>query len=324
MSTATMKAVRVHEFGGPEVLVHEEVPRPEPGPGEVLIRVHAAGLNPPDWYRRMGYANIPEAIRPPRPSLPFIPGSDVSGTVAAVGPEVTDLREGDAVFGLVRFPSLDNGGKGYAEYATAPEDHLARKPAGIDHVQAAAVPMAGLTAYQFLFDHIGLDEDRTVLVNGAAGGVGHFLVQLAKTRRARVVGVASGRHEQFLRELGVDQFIDYTAVAVEESARDVDYLIDTVGGPHGYRFLPVLKRGGTIMPVFYGDYHREHAAELGITFLSGQVRSDGRQMAELGRLIDAGHLRVGIDSVFPLADAQKAHERAERGHIQGKLVLRVL
>lgn len=317
-----MMAVRVHAFGGPESLVYEEVPRPSPGPDEVLIRVHAAGMNPPDWYARTGFANIPETMRPDL-RLPFTPGSDVSGVVAAVGPGVTPWSVGDAVFGLVRFPELNNGGRGYAEYTTAPASHLALKPAGIDHVEAAGVPMAGLTAYQFLFDHVRLEPGRTVLVNGAAGGVGHFLVQLARTREARVIGVASGRHGNFLRDLGVDRFIDYTTTAVEDAVREVDHVFDTVGGPYGHRFLPLVRRGGTISPVFYGEYHRERAAELGITFPSGQVHSDGAQMAELARLIDAGRLRVGIDSVFPLAEAAQAHSRAERGHVQGKIVLRV-
>jgi NADPH:quinone reductase-like Zn-dependent oxidoreductase len=318
----TMQAVRIHAFGEPEVLTYEEVPRPEPGPGEVLVRVHAAGLNPPDWYARRGFANLPEAIRP-RVGLPFTPGSDVSGVVVATGPEVSGLTEGDAVYGLVRFPELNNGGRAYAEYATSPAAHLAHKPATLDHVEAAAVPMAGLTAYQLLFDHVGLEEGKTVLVNGAAGGVGHFLVQLAKTKGAHVIGVASGRHEVFLRGLGVDQFIDYTTSAVEELVRDVDHLFDTVGGPEGHRLLPIVRTGGTLTPVFYGEYHRELAAERGITFRSGQVHSDGGQMAVLARLFEAGRLRVGIDGVFPLADAHKAHERAEQGHIQGKLVLRV-
>jgi NADPH:quinone reductase-like Zn-dependent oxidoreductase len=323
MPSATMKAVRIHRVGGPEVLTYEEVPRPEPGPGEVLIRVHAAGINPPDWYTRDGFSTIPEAVRPDL-RLPFTPGSDVSGVVTAVGPEVSDWRPGDAVFGLVRFPELNNGGKGYAEYTTSPASHLARKPASVDHVQAAAVPMAGLTAYQYLFEHIRLGPDKTVLVNGAAGGVGHFLVQLAKTRHARVIAVASGRHEAFLRALGVDEFIDYTTATVEDLARDVDHVIDTVGGPRGFRFLPVVKPNGTISPVFFGEYHREQAAERGITFPSGQVRSDGAQMGELARLIDDGRIRVGVDSTFALSDAPKAHERAEQGHIQGKIVLRVV
>ncbi|MFG1703105.1 NADP-dependent oxidoreductase [Nonomuraea sp. M3C6] len=318
----TMNAVRIHEFGGPEVLTYEKVPRPEPGPGEVLIRVHAAGLNPPDWYARIGFANIPEQMRPTLP-LPSTPGSDASGVVVALGPEVTDWQEGDEVFGLIRFPSLGNGGKAYAEYTTSPAEHLARKPASIDHVHAAGVPMAGLTAYQYLFDHIGLEPGSRVLVNGAAGGVGHFAAQLAKDAGAYVIGVASGRHGAFLGDLGVDEFIDYTAVAAEDVVRDIDCLIDTVGGPRGYRFLPVLKDGGTLSPVFYGEYHLEEAAKRGIVRRSGQVHSDGKQMAELARLLEAGRLRVGIDSVFSLPEAPKAHERAEQGHIQGKIVLRV-
>jgi NADPH:quinone reductase-like Zn-dependent oxidoreductase len=315
-----MKAVRVHEFGGPEVLTYEEVPRPSPAGGEVLVRVRAAGVNPPDWYRRVGYTNIPEHMRPAPPALPLTLGSDISGTVTEVGAGVTEFREGDEVYGLVRFPPPGLPA-GYAEYATSPAAHLAHKPTTIDHVQAAAVPMAGLTAYQFLFDHIRLAEGKKVLVNGAAGGVGHFLVQLAKTKHATVVAVASGRHAEFLRELGADEFVDYTTMAV--TTRDADYVLDTVGGPEGHQLLPALKRGGVLMPVFFGDYHRDEAARLGITFLSGQVHSDGQQMAELARLIDAGQVRVGIDSVFPLADAGKAHERAAQGHIQGKIVLDV-
>ena len=323
MPAETMMAVRVHAFGAPEALVYEEVPRPDPEPGEVLIRVHAAGVNPADLYARGGFANIPEAMRP-QLNLPFAPGSDVSGVVTAVAPGVTSWAEGDAVFGLVRFPQLNNGGRAYAEYATAPASDLARKPDGIDHVEAAGVPMAALTAYQIIFDHVGLEPGRTVLVNGAAGGVGHFFVQLARTRQARVIGVASGRHANFLRDLGVDQFIDYETTAVEDAVRDVDHVFDTVGGPHAHRFLSVVRRGGSISPVFVGEYHRERAAELGISFKSGQVRSNGAQMAELARLIDAGQVRVGIDSVYPLADAAKAHERGERGHIQGKIVLQVI
>ena len=155
----------------------------------------------------------------------------------------------------------------------------------------------------------------------ALWSLGH--VQLAKTRGARVIGVASGRHEMFLRGLGVDEFIDHTTTAIEEAARDVDHVFDTVGGPHGHRLLGVLKRGGTLSPVFVGECHRERAAARGITFPSGQVHSDGAQIAELAQLLDVGRVRVGVDSIFPLADAQKAHERAEQGHIQGKIVLRV-
>jgi NADPH:quinone reductase-like Zn-dependent oxidoreductase len=317
--------VRVHGFGGPEVLRIEEVPRPAPGPGEVLVRVHAAGFNPLDRYRREGYARFPAELRPPRPPLPFIPGVEASGTVAAVGPGVSGLRVGDEVFGLVRFPSVDDHtGDAYAEYTTAPQEHLARKPAALDHVHAAAVPLAGLTAYQFLFDHVRIGWDRTVLVNGAAGGVGHFLVQLARTRRARVIAVASTRHEEFLRELGADEFVDYTSTAVEDTVRGAHHVFDCVGGPDAHRLLAVLGFGGSLMPVFRGDYRPERAFELGISLHRNQVHSDGAQLAELARQADAGLLRAGVDSVFPLADAAEAHERAEQGHVQGKIVLRVV
>ena len=324
MPPTTMTAIRIHAFGEPEVLVPERVPVPEPGPGDVLIRVHAAGLNPPDWYARRAFDNIPKELRPVLP-LPYLPGSDASGVVVAAGADVTEWRPGDEVFGLIRFPtSLGTGGKTYAEYATAPAGELARKPASIDHVSAAAVPMAGLTAYQWLFDHIRLQKGRTVLVNGAAGGVGHFAVQLAKTHDATVIGVASGRHRAFLAGLGVNRFVDYTTESVSELVRDVDHVVDTVGGPTGFQFLSVVKPGGTISPVFWGEYHRDEAAGRGITFPSGQVHSDGAQMAELAALLDSGQVRAGIDSVFPLTEAAAAHRRAEQGHLQGKLVLRVV
>ncbi|MEU9093249.1 NADP-dependent oxidoreductase [Streptomyces sp. NPDC048428] len=321
MGTATMWAARVHAFGGPEQMVYEEVPRPEAGPGEVLVRVHAAGVNPPDWYARRGFENIPEAMRPVR-SLPFTPGSDISGVVAEVGSGVTEWQAGDEVFGLVNFPGRHAG---YAEYATSPAAHLARRPGTLGHVEAAAVPMAALTAYQFLVEHLRLGPGGTVLVNGAAGGVGHFAVQLARTRGAgRVIGVASGRHEAFVKDLGADRFVDYTQTAAEDVLHEeVDVLVDTVGGPNGHRFLPVLRRGGRIAPVFLGEYHPERAAALGISVGGWQVHSSGEQLGVLGGLLDAGRLRVAIDSVFPLSEAAQAHARAEQGHIQGKLVLQV-
>jgi NADPH:quinone reductase-like Zn-dependent oxidoreductase len=313
----------VHAFGGPEVLRYDEVPRPVPGPGEVLVRVHAAGFNPPDAYARAGFANIPAALRPVLP-LPFTPGSDISGVIAELGPDVTGWAVGEAVLGLVRFPSPPgHGARGYAQYATAPVAHLARKPAGLDHVHAAGLPMAGLTAHQFLFEHIGLAPGSTVLVNGAAGGVGHFAVQLAKGAGAHVVGVASGRHEAFLRALGVDGFVDYTTTAVPDAVRGADHVLDTVGGPHGHRLLGAVRDGGTVSPVFFGEYHRGRAGERGITFPSGQVYSDGPRLAGLAALAAAGSLRVAVDSVFPLDRAADAHERAARGHVQGKIVLRV-
>ncbi|MCX5199244.1 NADP-dependent oxidoreductase [Streptomyces sp. NBC_00249] len=323
-TTETMRAVRVHAFGGPEQLLYEEVPRPAAGAGEVLVRVHAAGVNPPDRYARQGFTNIPEAMRPAWP-LPFTPGTDISGVVAALGAGVTGWRVGDEVFGLVDFP----GGRAsaYAEYVVSPAAHLARKPAALGHVEAAAVPMAGLTAYQFVFEHLRLGDAQgaTVLVNGAGGGVGHFAVQLARAAgAAQVVAVASGRHERFLEDLGADRFVDYTRTAVEDAVREeVDVLIDAVGGPDAHRLLPALRRGGHLAPVFLGDYAPHRAAALGITVAGWQVRSNGAHLTELARLADTGRLRVGIDTVFPLHEASDAHLHAERGHLQGKIVLQV-
>jgi NADPH:quinone reductase-like Zn-dependent oxidoreductase len=335
MSKNTMKAIRLHEFGGPEVLRYEEAPLPEPKPGEVLVRVHAVGINPPDWYLREGYKDLPPEWQP-AVSFPFILGSDISGVVEAVATDVQGFSIGDEVFGMVRFPSMGDSAA-YAEYVAAPASDLALKPAGINHVQAAGAPMAGLTGWQYLIE-LGHDEanpfqpethrpvllsGKTVLVNGAAGGVGHLAVQLAKWQGAHVIAVASGKHESFLRELGANEFIDYTKNPPEDIAHDVDLVLDTLGGPTTGRFLRTLKRGGALFPVFIGFSDADEAAKLGITVSMTQVRSSGSQLAEFGRLLDAGTVRVAIDSTFPLADAGKAHERAAGGHIQGKIVLTV-
>lgn len=331
----TMKAIRFHAFGGPGVLQHDDVPVPELKSGEVLVRVHAVGINPPDWYVREGMPNVPPEMRPPL-DLPIIPGTDVSGVVAAVATGVDGLSVGDEVFGLLRFPSLD--GKAYAEYVAAPAADLAPKPGRVDHVHAAGAPMSGLTAWQYLIelghDHpspfqtaqhrpVPLHAGTTMLINGAAGGVGHFALQLAKSKGARVIAVASGRHEPFLRDLGADEFIDYTRRPPEDVAHDVDLVLDTVGGPDSSRLLRTLKRGGAVFPVFVAEYEPEEVAKRGVTTSGTQVRSNGRQLAELGRMLDSGAVRVAIDSTFPLPDARKAHERAARGHLQGKIVLTV-
>lgn len=336
MSKDTMKAVRLHEFGGPEVLRYEDAPMPLLKPGEVLVRVHAAGINPPDWYLREGYRTLPPDWQPAIP-LPAIPGSDVSGVVEAVAEDVHDFSVGEAVFGTVRFPSFGESAA-YAEYVAAPASDLARKPSGINHVQAAGASMALLTAWQFLVA-LGHDQSnplqphphrlvpldgRTVLVNGAAGGVGHFAVQVAKLKGARVIAVASGGHEAFLRDLGADEFIDYTKAAPEDSTHAVDLVLDTLGGPTTGRFLKVLRPGGALFPVFpLGFTGAEEAAKQGLTVSATQVRSNGAQLAELASLLDAGTIRVAVDSGYPLADAREAHERAARGHVRGKMVLMV-
>lgn len=338
MPTKTMKAIQQHEFGGPEVLLYEDSPIPEIKPGEVLVRVHAVGLNPPDWYLRDGYKMLPPEWQP-KVDFPVILGTDISGVVAAVAEGVTAFSIGDEVYSMVRFPSgLAGGSRAYAEYVSVPATELALKPAGIDHVHAAAAPMSLLTAWQFMID-LGHNEPnplqpyrhepvplegRTVLVNGAAGGVGQFALQLAKWKGARVIAVAAGRHEAFVRDLGADEFIDYTKSKVEEHVHDLDLVIDAVGGPTTGRFLPTLKRGGALFPIFpLGFSGAEEAEKLGVTVSSVQVRSSGAQLAQLADLLAAGLVRVSVDSTFALADARSAHERAARGGVQGKIVLTV-
>jgi NADPH:quinone reductase-like Zn-dependent oxidoreductase len=312
---------------------------PRVAPGEVLIKVHAVGVNPPDWYLREGYKMLPPEWQP-QVSFPLIPGTDVSGVIAAVADDVTHFRVGDDVYAMVRFPSgLAGDSRAYAEYVSAPASEVAAKPAGIDHAHAAAAPMSLLTAWQFLVE-LGHDvqnplqpnqhqpvplKDKTVVVNGAAGGVGHFALQIAKRQGARVIAVASGEHAQLLRDLGTDQFIDYTKTAAEDIVRDVDLVVDAVGGPKAGRFLRTLKRGGALFPIFpLGFSGADEAAKLGVTVSSTQVRSSGQQLAQLAPLLDAGTIRAVIDSSYPLADARRAHERAAGGHIRGKIVLTVV
>ncbi|MEH0873942.1 NADP-dependent oxidoreductase [Pectobacterium cacticida] len=338
MSRNTMKAVRQHTFGGPEVLNYEDAPMPSLSPGEVLVRVHAVGVNPPDWYLREGYKMLPPEWRP-QISFPVILGTDVSGVIVAVADDVTDFSVGDEVYSMIRFPEWAAGrSQAYAEYVSVPVSDIALKPAGIDHIHAAAAPMSLLTAWQFLVD-VGHDvpnplqpyphvpvplAGKTVLVNGAAGGVGHFVVQIAKLKGARVIAVASGKHEAALRGLGADEFIDYTKTRPEEVVRDVDLVVDAVGGPATGRFLRTLKRGGTLFPVFsLGFAGAKDAEQSDVTVSSVQVRSNGAQLAELAKLLSAGDIRVLLDSTYPLAEARQAHERAAQGHIQGKIVLTV-
>lgn len=338
MKSKTMKAVRQHAFGGPDVLRYEDASMPEVKPGEVLVRVHAVGINPPDWYLRDGYKMLPAEWQP-QVSFPLILGTDVSGVVEAVADDVEGFSAGDEVYAMVRFPSgLAGNSRAYAEWVSVPAVELALKPAGIDHAHAAGAPMSLLTAWQFMIvlghtepnplqpnAHVPVPlAGKTVLVNGAAGGVGHFAVQLAKWQGARVIAVASGEHDAFLHELGADEFIDYTKTLAEDVVRDVDLVIDAVGGPTTGRFLRTLKRGGALFPVFpLGFTGADEAETLGVTVSTTQVRSSGTQLAELGRLLDDGTIRVVIDSSYPLAEARKAHERATRGHIRGKLVLGV-
>ena len=336
--TNLMKAVQFHRFGGPDVLQYGDAPKPQITVKDVLVRVHAVGLNPPDWYLREGFKALTSEWRP-RVNFPAIPGTDISGVVEAIGDEVTEFSVGDEVYSMVRFPSgLAGESCGYAEYVVVSPSELAHKPKDIDHVHAAGAPMSLLTAWQFLID-VGHDEHnplqphrhesvplegKSVLVNGAAGGVGHFALQLAKWKGARVIAVASGKHEALLRDLGTDEFIDYTRQAPEDVVRDVDLVVDGVGGPKSGRFLRTLKRGGALFPIFsLGFEGADEAKERGVAVSTTQVRSSGAQLQEIAPLLSDGTIKVVIDSTYPLAQAADAHVRAEKGHIQGKIVLTV-
>lgn len=332
----TMKAIRQHEYGNPDVLKYEEAPLPEVKQGEVLIQVKAIGLNPPDWYLREGYKDLPPEWQP-EVAFPIILGTDIAGIIIEIGDDVKDYAVGDEVYSMVRFPSYGDS-KAYAEYVSVSANEIALKPKNIDFVEAAAAPMSLLTAWQFLID-LGHNvqnplqdnrhepvplEGKKVLINGAGGGVGHFMVQLANWKGAYVVAVASGKQKAKLLELGADEFIDYTQQDADKTVSGLDLVIDCVGGPTTGRFLKTLKKGGSLFPVFpLGFDGRDEAEKLGVNVSATQVRSNGSQLEELAKLIDDNIIKVVIDSVFPFKDAKDAHRRAEQGHIQGKIALKI-
>jgi NADPH:quinone reductase-like Zn-dependent oxidoreductase len=310
---ATMQAVRFHSYGSPEVMVLEEVPRPQAGPGEVLIRIHAAGVNPLDWKVRAGH--LKEWLQH---RLPLIPGWDVSGVVEAVGPDVTAFKIGDAVYGMLDF--MRNGA--YAQYVAAQTRDLALKPRSVDHVQAAAVPLASLTAWQSLFEVAGMAPGQTILIHAAAGGVGHFAVQFAKWKGAKVIGTASASNASFLRELGTDEVIDYRTTRFEEVVRDVDVVLDPIGDDTQQRSWKVLKKGGILVATL-GITSPEAAREHGVLGQGIMVHPDTAQLRQIAALIEAGNLKPAVATVLPLAEAAQAHALSQTGHVWGKIVLKV-
>jgi NADPH:quinone reductase-like Zn-dependent oxidoreductase len=310
-----MRAIRVDHFGGPEVLQLVETAIPEPAPGEVLVRVTAAGVNPVDYSVRSGAAGDRFG------SPPYIPGWDIAGVIESAGPGTGSFAPGDRVYGMPRFPAMASA---YAEHVAAPAAHLAAAPGRIGDAAAAGLPLAGLTALQVL-DLAGVVSGQRVLVHAAAGGVGHLAVQLAKGRGARVLGTARAGNHEFLREPGIDEPIDYSEVAFEDVAKDVDLVIDTVGGDYGLRSLSVIRPAGMLI-VIRGGVSAELAAAAeaaGIRAEYHLVRPDGPGLARLAEFVDAGDLMIAIEQLFPLARAADAHRSGETGRTQGKLVLSV-
>jgi NADPH:quinone reductase-like Zn-dependent oxidoreductase len=313
-----MRAISQDAFGGPEVLRVVEVERPTPLPTEVLVRVHAAGVNPVDAKTRAGQG-VAGVLGDP----PFILGWDVSGVVEELGHGVHTLAVGDEVYGMPWFPRAASA---YAEYVTAPSRHFARKPANLSHTDAAAIPLAGLTAYQILTVLAGVQKDQRVLVHAAAGGVGHLTVQFAKALGAYVVGTASAGKHEWLRGLGADEVIDYHSADVAEATGDIDVVVDLIGSETTVaQSVAVTRRGGLVVAVPSGTSPEllARAAESGVRVASYLVEPDGHALGEIAALIESGAVRAEVEEVFPLADAAAAHRRLENGRTRGKLVLSV-
>lgn len=308
----TMKAIRYHEAGGPDKLVLEDAPIPAPGDDEMLVRVHAAAVNPVD-----------AKIRARGPSsggrFPSIPGYDVSGVVEAAGKAVTKFKVGDEVFAYL---SLQRAG-GYAEYAIVKESEAAKKPAKLTHTEAAAVPLAALTAWQALVDTAKLDKGQSVLIHGGSGGVGSFAVQIAHARGAKVYATASDKNLAFLKELGADVAIDYKATKFEDVAKDVDVVFDTVGGDTQARSFGVLKKGGIIVSIV-GMPDKQKADGAGVRAAGILVKPSATQLEEIAALIDQGKIKPEVSLLLPLAEARKAQEQIATGHTRGKIVLSVV
>jgi NADPH:quinone reductase-like Zn-dependent oxidoreductase len=313
MSTQnTMRAISQDVLGGPEVLKEVEIERPAPRPNEVLVRVRAAGVNPTDWKHRAtgGFLGEP----------PFVLGWDVSGVVEAVGIGVAAFAPGDEVFGMLPYPY---GHGSHAEYVIAPVRALARKPAGVDHVQAGALPLVSLTAWQALVEHAELRPGQRVLIHAAAGGVGHVAVQIAKARGAHVIGTASAGKHEFLREIGADEAVDYRETDFTEAVKDVDVVLDTIGGDTALRSLRVLRPGGVVVSILPGgsdDFYQE-AERLGVRAVRMLVDADRAGMETIAELAATGKLRAMIAGTYPLAAAAEAHASGDTGRTTGKLVL---
>ncbi len=304
-----MKAITIHQYGEPEVFTLENLPTPEPSSGEVLIKVHAVSINPVDYkWRKNG----------PFKSFPVVLGWDISGVIESLGADVTGFKVGDAVFGMVRFPQE---GRAYAEYVTTPITDIALKPVSQSHAEAAAMTLAPLTAHQ-VFETINLEPDQTVLIHAAAGGVGHYAVQLAKARGAKVIATASGKNREFVLGLGADEFVDYTARPFEEQVSNIDAVFDCVGGETLPRSFGVVKPGGWLVSIV-GQPSEELAKQHGIRIARVLVHPSRADLEHLAALVAAGQLKSHVGQTFPLERVADAHRAQETGRTVGKIVLSV-
>ena len=308
-----MKAIQIHEFGGPEVLKYENAPRPVPGPDDLLIKVFATSVNPVDWKIRAGYAKGRFPV-----TFPLIPGGDVSGEVEEVGGNVKTFRKGDEVYG--RPDPTKNGA--YAEYIVVNANTVNLKPKSIGHEKAAAVPLAGLTAWQALSDHGKLQAGQKVLIQAASGGVGTFAIQFARWKGAYVIGTTSQNNVDFVKQLGADLVIDYKNQRFEELISDIDLVIDTIGGETQRRSLLVIKNGGRLITIVRPEF-QDAAAARNIHMEGFMTQSIPEELEQIKQLIDSGKIKPIVAATMSLREAAKAQILSQEGHIRGKIVLRV-
>jgi NADPH:quinone reductase-like Zn-dependent oxidoreductase len=309
-----MRAISQDRLGGPEVLTEIDAERPVPGPAEILVQVHAAGVNPVDWHTSRYGVFLGEP--------PFVLGWDVSGVVAETGPGVTLFRPGDEVLGLPRFPAEAGA---YAQFVAAPARQFVAKPDALDHVSAAGLPLAGLTAWQSLVDRADVQPGQRVLIHAAAGGVGHLAVQIAKARGAYVIGTARAAKHDAVRGFGADEVVDYTAADFTEAVAPVDVVLDPIGGDYGPRSLRVLRPGGILVSLASPAENAlvPQADELGVRAGFMLVEPDRAGLLALTELVTAGKLRVAVQTTLPLAEAARAHALGTTGSTTGKIVLTI-
>jgi NADPH:quinone reductase-like Zn-dependent oxidoreductase len=307
-----MKAVRVHAYGGPEQLRLEEAPQPKVENGKVLVRIHAASVNPIDFKLASGNMRQIMPI-----NFPWIPGGDFSGIVEEIGPGVTGLSKGDAVYGDA------SGGGAYAEFYAGPASMIAPKPRQLSDAEAASVPLAAQTAWQGLFDHGRLERGETVLIHGAAGGVGTFAVQLAHLKGAKVLATGSAANTDYLRSFGADTVIDYKATPFESVAKNVDLVLDLIGGETQRRSFGVLKPGGRLIATAQPP-SAEEAAKHKVEAQMMSMKASTTNLAQLSELLDAGKLKTIVAKTYPLAQARDAWTEIMSGHTRGKIVLEVV
>jgi len=307
-----MKAVVLKEYGGADALIYEEIEKPSPGAGEILIKVKNIGVNPIEWKVRNGFG-AQLGLK-----LPIILGTEISGTIEEIGAEVKNFKSGDEVFGNI---NMMRGG-GYAEFAIAKESEIAHKPKNVDFEHAAAIPVGALTSWKAIFTTANLQAGQKILIHGASGGVGSLAVQFAKAKGAYVFATASGKNEEFVKGLGADEFIDYTKTKFEDVAKDVDVVLDTIGGDTQTRSFEVLKKGGFLVTL-PSPPSAELAEKFGVKAEMIQSGPNGELLEEIAELAREGKIKTSIETVLPLSEIKKAHELSESGHTRGKIVLSV-